>query len=201
MIKNIIFDFGDVFINLDKSAMERELKQLDLALNDSQTIVLLNNRLEVGAISTNEFLSGLQQEFPSLNLEQLQRIWNAILLEFPENRLEFLEALAASKKYRLFLLSNTNAIHIPKVLEIMGENRFQRFKACFEQFYLSHEIALRKPNHSIYEFVLQKNSLVPEETLFVDDSKDNTDAAKKLGIQVWNLQVGKEDIIDLKSKL
>ncbi|MDC0008330.1 HAD-IA family hydrolase, partial [bacterium] len=110
-------------------------------------------------------------------------------------------ALAATKKYRLFLLSNTNAIHIRKVIEIMGNDRFQRFKRCFEQFYLSHEIGLRKPNADCYEFVLNRNKLIAAETLFIDDTEPNTVAASQLGIQVWHLQVGKEDVSELNSRL
>jgi len=60
---------------------------------------------------------------------------------------------------------------------------------------------MRKPDTEIFEFVLKENNLIAEETLFVDDTKENTDAAAELGIQTWNLKVGKEDIIALKTKL
>lgn len=83
----------------------------------------------------------------------------------------------------------------------MGRDKYNRFKSCFEKFYLSHEIHLRKPNAEIYQFVLDENGLNPTETFFIDDTVENTDAAKKLGIDVWNLIVGQEDIIQLKSKL
>ena len=83
----------------------------------------------------------------------------------------------------------------------MGIENYERFKACFEQFYLSHEIKLRKPNTDIYEFVLQKNKLNPKETLFIDDTEENTEGAKKLGIKCWHLQVGLDDITDLKDRL
>ena len=62
-------------------------------------------------------------------------------------------------------------------------------------------IALRKPNADIFNFVLQENNLNAEETFFIDDTKENTDAAEKLGIKCWHLQVGKEDILNLKSRL
>ena len=201
MLKNIIFDFGDVFINLDKQAMASELEKLNLKLVQSKILADINDQFEIGAISVAEFVKELNVLFPSLNHTEIIRIWNAILLDFPEHRLLFLEDLAGTKKYRLFLLSNTNALHITKVIQIMGAERFNRFKACFEQFYLSHEIGLRKPNADCYEFVLQENKLIAEETLFVDDTELNTEAAGKLGIQVWHLQVGKEDVTELKSRL
>ncbi|MEL6917638.1 MAG: HAD-IA family hydrolase, partial [Bacteroidota bacterium] len=68
-------------------------------------------------------------------------------------------------------------------------------------FYLSHEIHLRKPDEDIYRFVLEKNHLKASETLFIDDSPENTLSAKQLGIKTWHLLVGTEDVIHLKSKL
>ena len=78
-----------------------------------------------------------------------------------------------------------------------GTELYNEFNNCFEQFYLSHEINFRKPNANIYEFVLNENDLKASETIFIDDLKENTDAAKELGIQVWNLIPGKEDVVDL----
>jgi HAD superfamily hydrolase (TIGR01509 family) len=74
---------------------------------------------------------------------------------------------------------------------------FEDFKNCFDVFYLSQEIHLRKPNADIFEFVLNENSLTPNECLFIDDTKDNTDTAKKLGFHVWNIDETTEDIINL----
>jgi putative hydrolase of the HAD superfamily len=83
----------------------------------------------------------------------------------------------------------------------MGQGRFDRFKNCFEKFYLSHEIRLRKPDPEIFDYVLKENGLVAAETLFVDDTEENTIAAGKLGIKTWHLRVGTEDIVDLNSRL
>jgi len=200
MIKNIIFDFGDIFINLDKEVVFREMdkyiKPLDMA-----ELWALNNAFEVGQITTTEFLKGLQNSIGDVSIDELARIWNSMLLDFPDYRLEFLENLALKKTHRLFLLSNTNALHIPHVEKIMGTDRFMRFKNCFEGFYLSHEINLRKPNSDIFRYVLEKNKLLPTDTLFIDDTRENTDAAKALGIHTWHLIVGKEDIVDLNSKI
>jgi putative hydrolase of the HAD superfamily len=127
--------------------------------------------------------------------------WNSILLDFPEKRLNFIEQLAAENEYKLLLLSNTNDLHIECVKQEMGMERYNRFKNAFDVFYLSYEIGMRKPDSEIFEFVLQENNLVPQETYFVDDVSENTDAAAALGINTWNLAVGKEDITQLKSKL
>lgn len=201
MIKNIIFDFGDVFINLDKQIIYREMVKFGGSSELHPEIIKLNDTYEIGGISSEEFIENLGTVYPKAKSGEIKRIWNSMLLDFPDERLEFIEALAQEGHYRLFLLSNTNALHIPHVEEIMGNEKFHRFKNSFEKFYLSHEINLRKPNVEIYEFVLNENGLKAEETFFIDDSKENTLSAEKLGIRCWNLQVGEEDIVQLKSKL
>ena len=200
MIKNIIFDFGDIFINLDKEVVFREIQKYENATL-SPALLTLSSDLEVGAITSETFVEGLKSAFPSASSQEIISIWNGMLLDFPDYRLNFLEGMAQENEYRLFLLSNTNVLHIEEVVKIMGEPNFNRFKNCFEQFYLSHEIQLRKPNADIFEFVLKENDLNPTETLFIDDTLENTEAAKKLGIKTWHLIVGLEDIIQLKSKL
>ncbi|MFS4417157.1 HAD family hydrolase [Maribacter sp. 2307ULW6-5] len=200
MIKNIIFDFGDIFINLDKQAVYRDLAKYGHPALTPEMDTLAKT-YEVGKISSPDFIKELQRLVPKATAEEITQAWNSILLDFPESRLHFIEQLAADKQYRLFLLSNTNDLHIDYVKKTMGLDRFQRFQACFEQFYLSHEIHLRKPNLDIYQFVLNENDLKPQESFFVDDTKENTDAAEGLGITTWHLKVGEEDITDLKAKL
>ena len=92
------------------------------------------------------------------------------------------------------MLSNTNDLHISSVQNCLGTDFYNEFKNSFEQFYLSHEINFRKPDSEIYEFVLNENNLIADETLFVDDLKENTDAANTLGIHTWNLIPGQEDV-------
>lgn len=197
MINSIIFDFGDVFINLDKQATVDGLKKLGLTqwnddLND------LNIQFETGKITRDNFLQGIQKHIPHASTAEIQDAWNAILLDFPLYRLEFLQML--SKKYRLFLLSNTDAIHIEKFEQKSGTTFYSDFYQCFEQVYFSFEIEMRKPNPEIYNFVLNKHELQAKRTLFIDDKKENTDAAAELGLHIWNLQVGQEDVVDLFNK-
>lgn len=196
MIKNIVFDFGDIFINLDKEATYKELAKLGVT-NISEDMITTYHQYEMGLISTDEFVNFYKTKFPQLSRESLVNAWNAILLDFPIRRLSFLKELVASNKYRLFLLSNTNDLHISWIQNNWEAELYDEFKNCFEQFYLSHEINFRKPNANIYEFVLNENALKASETIFVDDLKENTEAAKELGMQVWNLIPGKEDVVDL----
>lgn len=198
MIKNIVFDFGDIFINLDKEATFKELAKLGVHSVSDQMLTIAH-QYEKGEIVTEDFISYFKKEF-LLTKEELILAWNAILLDFPIQRLQFLKTLAESKKYRLFLLSNTNDLHIKWIRNDWGEVLYQEFKNCFEQFYLSHEIGFRKPNLDIYEFVLKENNLKAEETFFIDDTLENTLAAEKLGVKTWNLLPGKEDIVNLLIK-
>jgi glucose-1-phosphatase len=197
MINAIIFDFGDVFINLDKQATQDSLKNLGIS-EWNEDLNQLNLQYEVGAIAKEDFLSGIQKHTDNASIEDIQKAWNAILADFPLYRLEFLQML--SQKYRLFLLSNTDAIHIATFEQKTGESFYSDFYQCFEKVYFSFEIGLRKPNPDVYSFVLEQHGLQAKQTLFVDDKKENTDAAKALGLPVWNLQVGKEDVVDLFEK-
>lgn len=197
MIDAIIFDFGDVFINLDKQATMDGLKNLGIS-HWNEDLDQLNLQYEVGAISEEAFLGGIQKHTDNASIEDIAQAWNAILLDFPLYRLEFLQML--SQKYRLFLLSNTDAIHINTFEQKTGTSFYGAFYQCFEKIYFSFEIGMRKPNPEIYSFVLEQNGLQAKHTLFIDDKKENTDSAQELGLQVWNLQVGEEDVVDLFEK-
>jgi len=165
MIKNIVFDFGDVFINLDKEATFRRLKKLGVK-EFTDDLLELGKQYEMGMITTHEFVKTFKTLFPSISEIDFKNAWNSMLLDFPPHRLSFLKSLANSKKYRIFLLSNTNDLHISWIQKTWGRKLFSEFKNCFEKFYLSHEIHLRKPNKNIYEFVIESNKLIPEETFF-----------------------------------
>jgi len=194
MIKTIIFDFGDIFINLDKPATLREMRSLEIE-GISEEIHQVNLNYEKGLITSEEFLSAYTKEHPSVSKEQIKKSWNSILIDFPEYRFRFIKKLSEEKKYQLILLSNTNEIHIDWVKENVPF--FEDFKNCFDAFYLSHEVNFRKPDANIYEFVMNKHELNAEECLFIDDTSANTEAAKQLGIHVWNLEPTREDVIDL----
>ena len=195
MLKNIIFDFGDIFINLDKEATVNALAQLGVSKISEETVRVCQH-YEMGMLSTKSFVDFFEAKF-QISSEKLIAAWNAILLDFPQHRLLFLQKLAKNANYNLFLLSNTNELHISWIQENWGMPLYNTFKNCFDHFYLSHEMKMRKPNTDIFAYVIKKHSLVAQETLFVDDTKENTAAAKRLGIQVWNLIPQQDDIIHL----
>ena len=197
MINTIIFDFGDIFINLDKQATITSFEKLGLKeWNDD--LDQLNLQFETGKVSRENFLFGIQEHIPNASIKEILAAWNATLLDFPLYRLEFLQML--SQKYRMFLLSNTDAIHIETFEQASGVSFYRDFYQCFEKVYFSFESGLRKPNPEIFNHLISNHELAPKRTLFIDDKKENTDAAFALGFEVWNLEVGKEDIIHLLNK-
>lgn len=197
MINTIIFDFGNIFINLNNHAVENAFSSLGLK-EWNEDLKGLNLAFETGKISEKEFLNGIKNHIPSATTEQIREAWNTILDEFPLYRLEFLQML--SQKYRLFLLSNTDAIHIDTFEHKVGPSFFSDFYQCFEKVYFSHELGLRKPEATIFNYVIKKHDLSPKRTLFVDDKKENTDTAASLGLHIWHLKVGQEDVVDLFNK-
>lgn len=197
MINTIIFDFGDIFINLDKEAPIIEFSKLGLK-EWTEDLDELNLSFEKGKISELKFIEGFQKHMPNASIEEIRNAWNTILLDFPLYRLEFLQML--SQKYRLFLLSNTDAIHIDRFQHKAGITFYREFYQCFERVYFSFELGMRKPDAEIFNYLVKKHELTPKRTLFIDDKKENTDAALALGFQVWNLQVGKEDVVHLFDK-
>ncbi len=194
MIDTIIFDFGDIFINLDKEATPLALKKLGLKEWNSN-LEALNLDFEKGKISETEFILGFQNYIPNASIHQIREAWNAVLLDFPLYRLEFLQMLA--QKHKLYLLSNTDSIHIERFQHKAGISFYRDFYQCFEKVYFSYELGMRKPETAIFEFIIKEHNLLPKNTLFVDDNLENIESAEKLGLQVWHLQKGEEDVIDI----
>lgn len=197
MIEAIIFDFGDVFIDLKKQAIDTEFRKLGLtAWHDD--LDALNKKYEIGKIDELEFMEGFQKHLPNVGLVEIRAAWNSILGDFPLYRLEFLQMI--SSKYRLFLLSNTDHTHIEHFEHNEGQTFARDFYSCFEKVYFSYEIGIRKPDENAFKYVINNHNLNPKKTLFVDDKKDNTDMAEKLGFQIWNLQPGIDDVVELFDK-
>lgn len=194
MISTIIFDFGDVFINLDKEATSRNLKKMNIA-ELPEAISVKNREYEQGFVTSYEISEHYRTHFPQMEKQEFLNSWNSILLEFPEYRLKFIQKLAEEKNYKLILLSNTNENHIEYIRENVPF--YEEFKSCFDAFYLSHEIGMRKPNPDIFEFVLKKHDLEPQNCLFIDDTRENIKTASRLGFHTWNLEPTHEDVIDL----
>lgn len=200
MIKNIIFDLGGVLLNLDIRKTQNafiELGMVEFKAHYTQAKQSgLFDLFDCGKITANEFRAELKKHLPlSVTDKQIDFAWNAMLLDLPLIRLELLQNL--SKKYRLFLLSNTNEIHVQAfsfyLKKITGKSNFSSY---FENWYYSCNIGMRKPNADIFEYALIKNNLITNETMFIDDTIQHVEAAKRLGITGVFLPQGKT-IIDL----
>ncbi len=198
-VKNIIFDLGGVILNIDYGQTANAFKKIGVANFDKiysqakQGQVF--DKLETGELTPDEFREYIKEIVPSLQIRDINKAWNAMLLDLPVQRIDLLKKL--KKKYRLFLLSNTNEIHIKcfrKIIESSyGENIFD---AIFEHQYYSSDIGMRKPNADCFQYVLEKNSLKPSETIFIDDSIQHVEGARKLKIKAYRLMPG-EDITTL----
>jgi putative hydrolase of the HAD superfamily len=195
MIKNLIFDFGDVFLDLDKPGAMKNALEIFKIDSLTEEMVAVNCLYEQGLISTSEFIDFYCNYFSHISKQDLIDIWNYVLKQFPRYKLDFLKQLYKTGDYQLILLSNTNELHIDWVRQNI--KFYKEFKSNFHRFYLSHEINLRKPDKEVFEFVLNKNNLLATETLFIDDTKENTDVASKLGMHTWNIDETTEDIVNL----
>lgn len=198
-VKNIIFDWGGVIININYQASIDAFNQLgNLKFENYYTQATqqhLFDLFETGKISEAEFLSEIKNEFGNgLSDENIVGAWCAMLKDIPRNRIETLKRLG--KKYRIFLLSNTNSIHERIIVKRLNHELGFEFFSLFEKVYLSHRVGMRKPNANIFEHVLKENNLDCSETLFIDDSEQHVVGASKVGISSFHLQP-EMDIADI----
>jgi len=144
----------------------------------------------MGKIDAATFYNNFRQHTnTTLTDEQIEESWNALLGSFYEDRLQWLEGI--KDKYRIFLLSNTNAIHHKAFTKIYQQQTGkQNFDDFFIKAYYSHQMGLRKPYVEAYELVLKEQGLKPEETLFIDDTLPNVEGAAKAGLQTIHLKPG-----------
>lgn len=199
--KNIIFDLGGVLLNIDYSLTTKAFSTLGLGnFNDlfsKATQSQLFDLYEKGLISSDEFRKRIKTYFDKpIDDGTIDDAWNSMLLDFPTHRFDLLKKTKAT--HRTFLLSNTNDIHINKFSEYLQRDfGMTDLSDYFEKVYLSYKVGMRKPDAEIFEMVLAENGLKAEETLFIDDSDQHIEGAKKLGIQTHWLNLEKETITDL----
>jgi FMN phosphatase YigB (HAD superfamily) len=200
-IKNIIFDLGGIFINIDFAKTEKAFVSHGI---DNFHIYFTQHHvsdlfelLETGNVSPQEFCEGFRKETNTdLSDEKIIHSWNALLLDFPPERIEWLEKI--SKKYNIFLFSNTNQIHYDSFIEsFTRQTGFKDFNSYFIKAYYSHEIGLRKPDAKAFQYILDEQNLLASETLFIDDTLKNIEGAQKVGLQTIHL-VSPKTVLDLE---
>ncbi|HIG31877.1 MAG TPA: HAD family phosphatase [Flavobacteriales bacterium] len=193
-IKAIIFDLGAVILNINYQNTIDEFSKLGVknasSFYSKKVQANLFNQIETGDITTEKFLTKLQKETNNASINQVSEAWNSMLLDLPENRLAVIQYL--KKEYSIYLLSNTNAIHIDALKKKIGNIKWEKFCNLFDKMYLSHKVGLRKPNAGIFEYILREQNLKPEEVFFIDDSPEHIEDANKLGIKTHHLKSGEE---------
>ncbi|MES2003814.1 MAG: HAD family phosphatase [Bacteroidota bacterium] len=199
-IKNILFDLGGIFMNLDFKLTEQAF--IDLGIVQFPEMFTqhhandLFEQLETGRISDSEFYDTFRKQSGStLTNEQIKTAWNALLLNFPPERLQWLDSIR--KKYNCYLFSNTNSIHYNAFMEILArENNCTDFDGYFIKAYYSHTLGMRKPYLASFQKILEEQQLNAGETLFIDDTIKNIEGAKKAGLQTIHL-VAPQTVLDL----
>jgi putative hydrolase of the HAD superfamily len=199
-IKNIIFDFGGVIIDIDYNRainvfQEKGLSDFKTHFTGDEQAAIFDD-LDKGKIETSDFINYIKVLFGNrLNENEIEDIWNLILIGIPPYRIKLLREL--KDNYRIFLLSNTNEIHYRKYNnDLMREFGVPDISLLFEKAYFSFKLGMRKPGIEIFEFVLADADLIPEETLFIDDSEANLQSPSIMGINTYHLKRG-DDITDV----
>ena len=193
-IKNIIFDYGNVIFEINFELAQQALLQLGIA--DIETFFShkkhnpIFDEFESAAISPAQFRDEIRiaANNPALTDEEIDAAWNSLLIGVPESVHETI--LKVKDKYRTFLLSNNNEIHYNYIVDYLKrEFEMEDNSSLFEKTYYSQHMFLRKPNMEIFEQVIRENNLNPEETLFIDDSPQHLEGAKKAGLNTLLMDV------------
>lgn len=191
-IKAIIFDLGGVILNINYELTEKSFVRLGIEhfpeLYSQHHSGQLFNGFETGKISATDFLQAVKKESSKpLNDQEIIKAWNAMLLDFPADRLTLLRKL--KYQYKLFLLSNTNAIHLEAFqLMLKQQHGLDSLDPLFLKTYYSHLIGLRKPDIAAFKQVIDENNLNPDTTLFIDDTDVNILGAAKTGLKTLLLK-------------
>ena len=202
-IKNIILDLSGVLLNLNFRKTEEAFRSLGIEdfnrhFSQFQASPLFED-LETGRVSPDEFFNHFRRETGlPLTDEAIIESWNAMLLDFPAERLQWLEDLG--KKYRVFLYSNTNSIHYDS-FHLAFERSFpgKNLNDYFEKAYYSHILGKRKPFADSFRIILEDAGIQARETIFIDDTIGNIEGAREAGINTIHLVPGKT-VLDISDE-
>lgn len=195
-IKNVLFDLGGVILDIDLARGLEAFRKLGVP-NMVASNIRYNEKdifleFEKGFIPEKQFIEKIKQmSGVQMKDEEVLAAWNTILQDLPKERVDLLYKLHHSSRFRVFLLSNTNPTHIQLSNQMLREQTgMESLEALCEKAYYSYRLHMRKPDAEIFHYVLNDSSLKPEESLFIDDSKVNIDAARQLGIESFHLSDG-----------
>ena len=196
-IKNIIFDLGGVILDIDETIVYKELEKLDIStleLARSKEFTELMSKFDTGIYTAPTFRKRMKalvhQE--TMTDQKFDAIWNAMLLDIPRERIEAIEKV--KKHYKIFLMSNTNVIHYDLyVRDLQLRFGYHEFDETFHKSYFSFAEHLEKPDPRFFELILDHEGLLPEETLFIDDTEKNIKVAQSLGIRTYH--ISREELV------
>jgi putative hydrolase of the HAD superfamily len=198
--KNIIFDLGGIFLNLNYQLtkdlfIEYGITDFDDLFTQHHANDLFED-LEKGKITPAEFYDAFRKETKTeLSNEEIKKAWNAMLVSFPKERIDWLKSI--KDKYNIYLFSNTNQIHYDRIMELYNRDLgTDDFNELFIKPYYSHEMGLRKPYADSFLHILKEQQLDAAETLFIDDTIKNIEGANELGLQTIHL-VAPKTLLDL----
>ena len=196
-IKNIIFDLGGVVLDIDESIVYKELEKMGISTTElahSKEFIDLMSKFDTGIYTAPTFrkktkaLLGLGK----MTDKRFDAIWNAMLLDIPRERVEAIEKI--KKHYKIFLMSNTNVIHYDLYIrDLQLRFGYNEFDELFHKSYFSFAEHLEKPDPRFFELILDHEGLLPEETLFIDDTEKNIKVAQSLGINTYH--ISREELV------
>jgi FMN phosphatase YigB (HAD superfamily) len=187
-ITSVIFDLGGVLFDIDYTLTQKAFIELGATefhkLYSLQKQTGLFDEFEKGKIPPAEFRKQLKEKLPKgITDADIDKAWNALLIGVPNAKIDLLKQLR--NKYRVFLLSNTNEIHLAEVLNMLARlDNNKGITHLFEKTYYSCRMGMRKPDKEIFDKVIMDNSLNPLHTVFIDDLLHNVEGAKTAGLNI-----------------
>ena len=191
-IKNIIFDLGGVVLDIDEGIIVKELEKMDISVKElfhSEEFNDVMSKFDTGIYTAPTFRKRMKALIGQEKMtdQRFDAIWNSMLLDIPRERIEAIEKV--KKHYKIFLMSNSNVIHYDLyVRDLQLRFGYNEFDELFNKSYFSFAEHLEKPDPRFFELILDHEGLLPEETLFIDDTAENIKVAKSLGIHTYHIR-------------
>lgn len=198
-IKNIIFDLGGVIIDIDQNQIVNHLKDNgfnNIELLNSDEVKRTLSQFERGILSAETFRKQLCSQLNlDVSAEEFDDIWNSMILDIPQRRIDLVKKLRGN--YHVFLMSNSNEIHYDLFIrDLQLRFGYREFDSLFDKSFFSFDTHICKPDPDFFIYVLDRYNMKPEETLFIDDTPENIITAQKLGIVTYHSLTGAR-VVDL----
>ena len=194
-IKNIIFDFGGVIVDVSREQAVSRFNEIGFDRADEMLNAYKQEgiflELEKGTLSREDFYNEVRAlSGKNITDAQIDYGWFGFFLPLVQGRIDFL--LELRKKYKLYLLSNTNPIIMGWACSPQFTPAGKPLNDYFDKLYLSYKMGVIKPDLEIFEKVIADAKINPAETLFIDDGKANVDAGAQVGFKTYQPKEGED---------